>query len=104
MTVDEWIRRFETKIRPFVNMKILLEDSEAISLGQKNQEEEVEKFIVVNSKELGNEKWFCPLSCKKFTGPNFIRKHIQTKFVEKIEEIKREVCFDCNFLLQFLSF
>jgi len=74
-------------------MKVFLEDSETISLGRKNREEEVEKFIVVNSQELGKDKWFCPLSGKKFKGSDFIRKHIQTKYAEKIEEVKQEVCF-----------
>jgi len=82
---------------PFVNMKVFLEDAETMKLGRKNQEEEVEKFIVANTKELAKEKWLCPLSGKKFKGPDFIRKHIQTKHMEKIEEVKQEVCFITSF-------
>ena len=32
----------------------------------------------------------CPLSGKKFKGPEFVRKHILTKHVEKLDELKKE--------------
>ena len=35
----------------------------------------------------------CPLSGKKFKGPDFVRKHILNKHVEKIDEVKKEVNF-----------
>ena len=41
--------------------------------------------------ELGKDKWLCPLSGKKFKGPDFVRKHIFNKHGEKIEEVKKEV-------------
>ena len=85
------MRTFESKILPFINMKTFLEDSETIKLGRKSQEEEVEKFIMANTQELAKDKWLCPLSGKKFKGPDFIRKHIQTKHVEKIDEVKHAV-------------
>ena len=40
---------------------------------------------------LGKDKWLCPLSGKKFKGPDFVRKHIANKHGEKIEEVKKEV-------------
>ena len=52
---------------------------------------EVEKFISSNTQELGKDKWLCPLSGKKFKGPEFVRKHIVSKHNEKIEEVKTEV-------------
>lgn len=52
---------------------------------------EVEKFIVTNMQELAKDKWLCPLSGKKFKGPEFVRKHILTKHLEKIGEVKKEV-------------
>ena len=39
----------------------------------------------------GKDKWLCPLSGKKFKGPDFVRKHIANKHGEKIEEVKKEV-------------
>ena len=48
----------------------------------------------------------CPLSGKKFKGPDFVRKHIENKHTEKIEEVKKEVSFFnaylkvCKFVVQ----
>jgi len=52
---------------------------------------EVEKFITANAQELAKDKWLCPLSGKKFKGPEFVRKHILAKHMEKVEEVKQEV-------------
>lgn len=53
-----------------------------------------------NMQELAKDKWLCPLSGKKFKGPEFVRKHILTKHLEKIGEVKKEVklciALDCN--------
>jgi len=55
---------------------------------------EVEKFITANTQELAKDKWLCPLSGKKFKGPEFVRKHIMAKHMEKVEEVKQEVNCD----------
>ena len=68
-----------------------LSDEDASKLGMKNEDDEVEKFVMANTQELGKDKWLCPLSGKKFKGPDFVRKHIQNKHGEKIEEVKKEV-------------
>ena len=52
---------------------------------------EVEKFIKANTKELAKDKWLCPLSGKKFKGPEFVRKHIFNKHGDKVEAVKKEV-------------
>lgn len=52
---------------------------------------EVDKFIAANTQELGPQKWLCPLSGKKFKGPEFVLKHIENKHGEKIDEVKLEV-------------
>ncbi|KOB74137.1 putative arsenite-resistance protein [Operophtera brumata] len=54
---------------------------------------QVEKFILSNTQELGKDKWLCPLSGKKFKGPDFIRKHIFNKHAEKVDEVRREVSY-----------
>lgn len=46
---------------------------------------------MANTQELGKDKWLCPLSGKKFKGPEFVRKHIFNKHGEKVEEVKKEV-------------
>ena len=52
---------------------------------------EVEKFVTANTQELAKDKWLCPISGKKFKGPEFVRKHIFNKHAEKVEEVKQEV-------------
>ena len=52
---------------------------------------EVQRFIASNTSELGKDKWLCPLSGKKFKGPEFVRKHILNKHGEKVDEVKLEV-------------
>lgn len=52
---------------------------------------EVEKFILANMQELAKDKWLCPLSGKKFKGPEFVRKHILAKHMDKVDEVKQEV-------------
>ena len=51
-----------------------------------------------NTQELGKDKWLCPLSGKKFKGPDFVRKHIFNKHAEKVEEVKKEVKYYNNYL------
>jgi len=67
-------------------------------LGAKDIDAEVEKFIHANSQELAKDKWLCPLSGKKFKGPEYIRKHIMSKHAEKVEEVKKEVEYFNNYL------
>jgi len=98
MEVQEYNRNFESKISTFIQPNVTLTDEECKDLGMKDEEGEVEKFIVVNTKELGKDKWLCPLSGKKFKGPEFVRKHITNKHGEKLEEVKKEVVFFNNFL------
>ncbi|KAG5851998.1 hypothetical protein ANANG_G00057780 [Anguilla anguilla] len=58
-------------------------------MGRKDTDQEVEKFLSANTQELGKDKWLCPLSGKKFKGPEFVRKHILNKHGDKIEEKPR---------------
>jgi hypothetical protein len=57
-------------------------------------------FPQANTQELGKDKWLCPLSGKKFKGPDFVRKHIFNKHAEKVEEV--EYPFPCYFLLTYI--
>lgn len=53
----------------------------------------MEAFIQANTVELSQDKWLCPLSGKKFKGPDFIRKHLTSKHEEKLKEVREEVRF-----------
>merc|ERR1719210_2905744 len=91
--IEDYISTFDKKMGGFLVLRADLTDDEATKLGLKNEAEEVEKFISANTQELGKDKWLCPLSGKKFKGPDFVRKHIENKHTEKIEEVKKEVSF-----------
>jgi hypothetical protein len=90
-TVNDYISNFESKILPYVNLKDALDNAELERLGRKDEDAEIEKFIVANTQELSKDKWLCPLSGKKFKGPDFVRKHILNKHNEKVDEVKQEV-------------
>uniref|UniRef100_A0A3B3WC82 Arsenite-resistance protein 2 n=1 Tax=Poecilia mexicana TaxID=48701 RepID=A0A3B3WC82_9TELE len=97
--VQQWEKVTEEKLIPLFSLKEILSEEEAAKMGRKDPDEEVEKFISANTQELGKDKWLCPLSGKKFKGPEFVRKHILNKHGEKIEEVKKEVVFFNNFLM-----
>lgn len=96
--VQDYIKSFENKISQFLTSTSELPDDESKKLGAKDIEAEVEKFITANSQELAKDKWLCPLSGKKFKGPDYIRKHILSKHAEKVEEVKKEVEYFNNYL------
>ncbi|XP_076272274.1 arsenic resistance protein 2 isoform X3 [Rhynchophorus ferrugineus] len=73
-------------------------EAKLVSMALKDVDTEVDKFVQANTRELSKDKWLCPLSGKKFKGPDFVRKHIFNKHAEKIEEVKKEVEFFNNYL------
>ena len=89
--MNEYNTVYENKVKAFLNMKSTLSEDEAIRLGKKSDEVEMEKFIQANTQELAKDKWLCPLLGKKFKGPEFIRKHIIMKYNDKVDEVKVEV-------------
>ncbi|XP_061658996.1 serrate RNA effector molecule homolog isoform X1 [Syngnathoides biaculeatus] len=97
--VQQWQKVLEEKLSTLSSTKETLSEEEAVKMGRKDPAEEVEKFISANTQELGKDKWLCPLSGKKFKGPEFVRKHILNKHGDKIEEVKKEVVFFNNFLM-----
>ncbi|XP_039517471.1 serrate RNA effector molecule homolog [Pimephales promelas] len=97
--VSDWQKTFEDKLGHLFSVKESLSEDEAAKMGRKDPEQEVEKFVSANTQELGKDKWLCPLSGKKFKGPEFVKKHILNKHGDKIEEVKKEVVFFNNFLM-----
>ncbi|GFX42944.1 serrate RNA effector molecule homolog [Trichonephila clavipes] len=97
--INDYISHFEVKSQVFLQTPTKLDDEECIKLGKKDPDAEVEKFILANTQELAKDKWLCPLSGKKFKGPEFVRKHIYNKHAEKIEEVKKEVEYFNNYLM-----
>merc|ERR1712038_2103930 len=96
--MGEYIATFSKKMGSFLQPRQDLTVDEAMKLGMKNEADEVEKFVQANTQELGKDKWLCPLSGKKFKGPDFVRKHIFNKHGEKVEEVKKEVQYYNDYL------
>ncbi|XP_017961673.1 serrate RNA effector molecule homolog isoform X2 [Drosophila navojoa] len=96
--VQEYIKAYDGKLQQFLTKTVQLSDEEIKELGAKDPEAEVEKFVQANTQELAKDKWLCPLSGKKFKGPEFIRKHIFNKHEEKVEEVRKEVQYFNNYL------
>uniref|UniRef100_A0A8C3NF51 Uncharacterized protein n=1 Tax=Geospiza parvula TaxID=87175 RepID=A0A8C3NF51_GEOPR len=97
--VSEWQRGFEARLAPLLAGPGSVPEEEARRLGRKDPEQELEKFVSANTQELGKDKWLCPLSGKKFKGPEFVRKHIFNKHGDKMGAVRKEVLFFNNFLM-----
>lgn len=66
LVVGDWSKTFEEKLASLFSVKESLSEDEAAKMGRKDPEQEVEKFVLANTQELGKDKWLCPLSGKKF--------------------------------------
>merc|ERR1712226_613124 len=96
--VKEYTKTFEQKMARLLVLSKKLSEEDIKKLGKKDEATEVENFVQANTKDLGDDKFLCPLSGKKFKGPDFVRKHIFNKHAEKVENVKKEVQFFNNFL------
>ncbi|XP_044011988.1 serrate RNA effector molecule homolog isoform X2 [Aphidius gifuensis] len=96
--ITDYSRNFETKMSTFLTPTVTVKTDDYNKLGAKDADAEVEKFVQANTQELSKDKWLCPLSGKKFKGPDFIRKHIFNKHAEKVSEVKAEAEYFNNYL------
>lgn len=97
--ISQYMKQVETKMKPYLEYKERLDLETGKKLGLKERQSEVEKFIKTNTQELAIDRWLCPLSGKKFKGPEFIRKHLFYKHMDKIQEVKKEVEYFNNYVL-----
>ncbi|CAL1591053.1 unnamed protein product [Knipowitschia caucasica] len=97
--VSEHVKMSEQRMAPLLCLSENVSEEEAVRLGKKDPEQEVEKFLTANTQELSKDKWLCPLSGKKFKAPEFVRKHILNKHGDKVDAVRQEVQFFNNFLL-----
>lgn len=96
--VQDWQKSINQKLEPFLQEKELLKDEEVVQLGKKDPEAETNKFVEANTQELAKDKWLCPLSGKKFRGPDFVRKHIFNKHMDKVDAVRMEAEFFNSYL------
>jgi len=100
--VHDWNDQLRSKIQTVIDEMrgVTIPEEEAKEIGLKTEEESIEEFVKVNTEEQGPGKFHCPLSGKKFKGPEFVRKHIFNKHAEKVESVKKDVVFWNNYVLE----
>ncbi len=89
--VEEWLRLFEQHIKLYHEYRAEIDADLAKRLGLKDLAEEVSKFISVNTKKLEKDVWLCPIGGKKFKGPEYVKKYIETKCRDKLLEVRSDV-------------
>uniref|UniRef100_A0A183BYF2 ARS2 domain-containing protein n=1 Tax=Globodera pallida TaxID=36090 RepID=A0A183BYF2_GLOPA len=97
--VDGHVESFNARFENGILKKCTpLAERELQKLGKKDAEKAVEEFVNVNTQQLGAEKWLCPLSGKKFKGPEFVHKHITTKYKEEVDKMRHDALYFNNFI------
>ncbi|CAJ0600184.1 unnamed protein product [Cylicocyclus nassatus] len=94
----EFINGFNQRLETSLMQVSYVTPDELEKMGKKDGDKEVEAFIQANTVELSQDKWLCPLSGKKFKGPDFIRKHLTSKHEDKLKEVREEALFYNNYL------
>jgi len=98
--VHDWNKQLGGKMQSVIDdmRGVTIPQDEAVEIGLKTEEETVEEFVKQNTEEQGPGKFHCPLSGKKFKGPEFVRKHIFNKHAEKVENVKKDAVFWNNYV------
>lgn len=94
----EYKEEFSKRLKKLYKNWDVISDDETPKLGLKNEDDAVAMFVQANTEELGNDKFLCPLSGKKFKGIEFVRKHIFNKHSEKVDSVKKDVQFFNQFI------
>lgn len=94
----EFIEAQKARIDSFLE-KPTLSETEQNQLGRRNADEEVENFIYQHTFEKKpGEKYICKLTKKRFTAPEFVRKHIFNRCGDKLDEVRADVAFFNNYV------
>lgn len=96
--VDEWLRLFEQHIKSYHEYRAEIDTDLAKRLGLKDLKEEIDKYIAANTKKLDKDVWLCPISGKKFKGPEYVKKYIETKCRDKLLELRADVVYFNRFV------
>lgn len=96
--LEEWMRLFEINVRSYYEYRDRIDQETANRLGIKDLTNEIEKFISKNTQKVEKDIWLCPISGKKFKGPDYVKKHIETKYKHKLLEIRKDVEFFNRFV------
>ncbi|KAI6209544.1 Arsenite-resistance protein 2-like protein [Aphelenchoides besseyi] len=97
-SIDLIISNTDERLKAAILKFEVVSEDDLNKLGKKDLEQAVEAFIEANCVEVSKDKWLCPLSGKKFKGPEFIRKHLQSKHEQKLEEARAEAAYFNNYI------
>uniref|UniRef100_A0A6G1SFV1 Serrate RNA effector molecule homolog n=1 Tax=Aceria tosichella TaxID=561515 RepID=A0A6G1SFV1_9ACAR len=96
--LKEFIEAQKTRVDQSLE-KPTLSEAEQKQLGMRNADEEVENFIYQHTIEKkAGEKYLCKLTKKKFTAPEYVRKHILSRCTDKVDEVRTMVEFFNNYV------
>lgn len=98
-STEEYLSTFQSRIETLIQKNTPPLQAELEKLGKRDPEKSVEDFINSNCVEQAKDKWLCPLSGKKFKAPEFIQKHLHSKYQDKLDEIQNEAIYYNNFLM-----
>lgn len=97
-TLEEFIEFQKSRIDGYLDKPTLTEGEQKL-LGAKNADEEIENFIYQHTVEkVPGEKYVCKLTKKRFTAPEFVRKHIFNRCTDKLDEVRADVEFFNNYV------
>lgn len=89
--LEEWMRLFEANIKPYYDYRDKIDTEIAKRLGLKDLQNEIAKYITLNTQKIETDIWLCSISGKKFKGPEYVKKHIETKHRHKLIELRNDV-------------
>lgn len=96
--INEYIKTFEEKIKPYLETVAPVTEEEKKQLGCMTEDAAVDQFVEENTKCVKAEKFECLLEGKKFKAKDFVTKHLKTKHPIQIEEVKKETAYYNNYI------
>lgn len=88
----------KTRIDNYIE-KPTLSESDQLLLGKKDVDQAIESFIWQHTVEkVAGEKYACKLTKKRFTAPEYVRKHIFNRCGDKLDEVRADVAFFNNYV------
>ena len=88
-------KAFHERLAPLLasRQRNQLDDREARRFGLHHTNAEVEVFLNANAQQLSADKWLCAVCSKKFVSSDFLKKHVQRRNPERLEQIAAECKF-----------
>lgn len=98
--VEVATKAFHERLAPLLasRQRDQLDEREARRFGLRDTNAEMEVFLNANAQQLSSDKFLCAICSKKFVSADFVKKHIQTRHPERLEQIASECEFFNNYV------